>query len=92
MIPRFGRPVHVLSMRRPTRYSILPMTPMDRESRNRITTSVWVQPVYKLVGAVYAKGAALKNCLGFADGTVRPIARPDESQRVVYNCLFSNCP
>ena len=60
------------------------MTPMDRESRNRITT-FWVQHVYKLVGAVYAKGAALKNCLGFADGTVRPIARPDESQKVVYN-------
>ena len=35
--------------------------------------------------AVYAKGAALENCFGFVDGTVRPIARPDENQRVVYN-------
>ena len=24
------------------------------------------------------RGAALKNCFGFVDGTVRPIARPDE--------------
>ena len=82
MIPRFGRTVSVLSMGGPARYSILSMTPMDRESKNRITT-FWVQHVYKLVGAVYAKGAALKNCLGFADGTVRLIARPDESQRVL---------
>ncbi|XP_015774483.1 PREDICTED: uncharacterized protein LOC107352684 [Acropora digitifera] len=35
--------------------------------------------------AVYAKGAALENCFGFVDGTVRPIARPGENQRVVYN-------
>ena len=35
--------------------------------------------------AVYAKGAALENCFGFVDGTVRPIARPDENERVVYN-------
>ena len=34
---------------------------------------------------MYAKGAALENCFGFIDGTVRPIARPDENQRVVYN-------
>ena len=34
---------------------------------------------------MYAKGAALNNCFGFIDGTVRPIARPGENQRVVYN-------
>ena len=33
--------------------------------------------------AVFNKGAALRNC--FVDGTVRPISRPDENQRVVYN-------
>ena len=31
------------------------------------------------------KGAALENCFGFVDGTVRPIARPDEHQRIMYN-------
>ena len=25
------------------------------------------------------------NCFGFVDGTVRPIARPGEHQRVMYN-------
>ena len=35
--------------------------------------------------AISAKGAALDNCFGFIDGTVRPICRPGELQRVVYN-------
>ena len=35
--------------------------------------------------AVNAKGAALNNCFGFIDGTVRPICRPTEKQRIVYN-------
>ena len=35
--------------------------------------------------AVAGKGAALCNCFGFVDGTVRPICRPGENQKVVYN-------
>ena len=35
--------------------------------------------------AVYDKSAALDNCIGFIDGTVRPICRPRELQRVVYH-------
>ena len=35
--------------------------------------------------AISNKGAALENCFGFIDGTVRPISRPDENQRIVYN-------
>ena len=31
------------------------------------------------------KGAALKNCWGFIDGTVRPISRRGRNQRVMYN-------
>ena len=31
------------------------------------------------------KGAALDNCFGFVDGTVRPISKPGEQQRIVYN-------
>lgn len=30
-------------------------------------------------------GAAIKNCFGFIDGTVRPICRPDQNQREVSN-------
>ena len=35
--------------------------------------------------AISGKGAALDNCFGFIDGTVRPISKPDERQRVMYN-------
>ena len=35
--------------------------------------------------AVFAKGAALDNCFGFVDGTVRAICRPGDMQRALYN-------
>jgi len=35
--------------------------------------------------AIHAKGAALDNCWGFVDGTVRAICRPKVNQRVLYN-------
>ena len=35
--------------------------------------------------SIHAKGAPLHNSWGFIDGTVRPICRPQEMQRVVYN-------
>ncbi|XP_046862995.1 uncharacterized protein LOC124456663 [Xenia sp. Carnegie-2017] len=34
---------------------------------------------------IHQKGAALDNCFGFIDGTVRQICRPGEMQRIVYN-------
>ena len=84
MVPRFGKPVPVLSMvtnhvidyiytihgHRITRWNdaLLNPTALDTYARS-----------------VHAKGAALQNCFGFVDGTVRPIARPDEHQRMMYN-------
>ena len=35
--------------------------------------------------AIQAKGGALQNCWGFIDGTVRPVARPGNNQRILYN-------
>ena len=35
--------------------------------------------------AVHNKGAALDNCWGFVDGTVRPVDRPGKDQRILYN-------
>lgn len=35
--------------------------------------------------AIQERGAALENCFGFIEGTVRPISRPDESKRLLYN-------
>ena len=34
------------------------------------------------VDAVFAKGAALDNCFGFVDGTVRPICRPGKCKEL----------
>ena len=35
--------------------------------------------------AISAKGEALDNSFGFIDGTVRPISKPGERQRVMHN-------
>ena len=84
MVPRFGKAVPVLSMvtnhvidyiytihgHRITRWNDAPLNPPALETYPR---------------SVHAKGAALQNCFGFVDGTVRPIARPDEHQRMMYN-------
>ena len=35
--------------------------------------------------AIQQAGAALDNCWGFIDGTVRPVCRPNENQRSIYN-------
>ena len=35
--------------------------------------------------AIHSKGAALTNCWGFVDGTVRPVCRPRQNQRTLYN-------
>ena len=34
---------------------------------------------------IHAKGAPLNDCFGLIDGTVRPISRPGQQQRTVYN-------
>ena len=51
----------------------------------------WNQPFLSLlnlqeyVNAISRQGSPLTNCFGFVDGTVRPICRPGEKQRIVYN-------
>lgn len=35
--------------------------------------------------AVHAKGGPLTQCIGFINGTVRPIARPIVNQRIMYS-------
>ena len=38
---------------------------------------------------IHTKGAALNNCFGFVDGTVRAISRPIENQEITYEELCS---
>ena len=84
MVPRFGRPVPVLSM---ISSQVLDYV-YDLHS-HRITQ--WNHEILSLEAlqlysdAIAAQGAALNNCIGFVDGTVRPICRPGEHQRAVYN-------
>ncbi|XP_071851129.1 uncharacterized protein [Apostichopus japonicus] len=53
------------------------------ETLNRFWLSS--EHLMRYASAIHAKGAALKNCWGFVDGTVRPICRPKEYQRLCYN-------
>ena len=84
LFPRFGRPVSQLCM---VTNSVVDhiydtfcylLTSLDQPwlSQNKVQL---------FVGAISNKGAALDNCRGFADGTVRPVCRPKQDQRAVYN-------
>ncbi|KAK3747025.1 hypothetical protein QZH41_010330 [Actinostola sp. cb2023] len=84
LIPRFGKPVPVISMVTNT-----VMQWIYDNHHHRITgwNAALLDPVslQQYADAVHRKGAALDNCFGFIDGTVRPICRPGQSQRIVYN-------
>ena len=47
----------------------------------------WLSPnnLQIFADAIHDKGAPLENYCGFVDKTVRPIYRPIENQRIVYN-------
>ena len=84
MINRFGQPVPQLSM-----VSNLVMNYLYNNFSHLLSdfNQPWLAraELEKFANAVHAKGAPLENCWGFVDGTVRPICRPQEHQRVVYN-------
>ena len=84
LIPHFGRSVPVLSM-----------------ICNRVIDYIYDSHVHRLTSwnpqlldpaslqmycdAISRNGSPLDNCFGFIDGTVRPVCRPGEQQRVLYN-------
>lgn len=84
MIPIFGRSVPELSM-----ISSEVVDWMYTTHGHKITQ--WNHDLLnpaalnQYADAISNKGAALENCFGFVDGTVRPICRPDANQRIVYN-------
>ena len=84
LVTRFGRPVPQLCMISNLvvdeifdRYSHL-LTDLNQPWLSRENLQIFAN-------AVHNKGAALDNCWGFVDGTIRPICRPLRNQRVVYN-------
>lgn len=84
MIPRFAKPVPVLSMITNTVIDYLYDTHGHRITQWN-NTLLDPHSLEQYAAAVADKGAALNNCFGFIDGTVRPICRPGENQRIVYN-------
>ena len=84
LISRFGRPVPVLSMICGTVTDhIYPIHGHRITDYNRSILDPTLLQVYG--NAVLTKDAALDHCFGFVDGRVRPICRPGEMQRTVYN-------
>ena len=84
LIPRFARPVPHLCM-----VSNL-VTDMIYDRFHNLLTNLdqpWLSPenLQAFAASIHHTGAALDNCWGFVDGTVRPICRPKRNQRVVYN-------
>lgn len=84
LIARFGRPVPEICMMTNKVLNFI-----FENHGHRITqwnnTILNPECLEQYAEAIYAKGAALNNCFGFVDGTVRPICRPNENQRQVYN-------
>ena len=84
MMWRFGRPVPVLSM---VSNHVLDYIFNLHSHRilnwNQNLLSPAKLQVYSY--SIVAKGAALQNCFGFIDGTLRPISRSGELQRIVDN-------
>ena len=84
IMPRFGRPVPQLSM---ISNQMINYVYDNYRHLLQDLNQPWLHPncLQAFADAVHAKGAALDNCWGFVDGTVRPICRPNNDQRVVYN-------
>ena len=47
----------------------------------------WLSPesVSSFANAIHRKEVPLQNCWGFIDGTVCPVCRPQQNQRIIYN-------
>ncbi|CAH3176394.1 unnamed protein product, partial [Porites evermanni] len=84
MMPQFGRS--------PQELSLIANKVMDEiyETHGHLLTTIdhpWLTRAKRreMADAVHEVGAALPNCWGFVDGTVRPVCRPGEAQRILYN-------
>ena len=84
LVPQFGRPVPELSMIRNTAINFIYQNHGGKitEWNHSLLSS---ENLRAYAYAINQKGAALDNCFGFVNGTVRQICRPDQMQRTVYN-------
>ena len=84
MMPRFGRSVPEMSL---ILAEVMEHVNGQTGHLLRDLDQPWLQPQHleNFARAIHTKGGALDNCWGFVDGTVRPISRPGEHQRIMYN-------
>ena len=84
MIARFGRPVPVISM---ITKEVMDFIYNNHQERLTQWNQFLLSPasLQEYANAIHRAGAALDNCFGFIDGTVRAISRPGKDQRLVYN-------
>ena len=84
LVPRFGRPVPQLCVitNLVVNYLYENSAELSHDLRQPWLSQ---QHLQMHADAIHYKGAALDNCWGFVEGTVRPICRPQEYQRMVYN-------
>lgn len=84
LIHRFGRPVPVLGMITNEVIDYIYNTHHHKITNwnNDILNPAALQ---MYTDAISAKGAALDNCFRFIDSNVRPISKPGDRQRVMYN-------
>ena len=84
MIHRFGRPVRELCMITNTVLDYVFNIHGHRISQWNPDILSTQNPL-EYADVIHDKGTPLSNCFGFIDGTVRPVSRPGQHQRVVYN-------
>jgi len=84
MIPRFRRPVPEISL------ILAEVTDHIYRTNGHLLQDLnqpWLEPqqLKSFARAIHQRGDALSNCWGFVDGTVRPICRPGDHRRIMYN-------
>lgn len=84
MIPKYARPVPQFSI---ISNQILNILYGNFHHLLENLNQPWLSPqcLEEFCEVIHRKGAALDHCWGFVDGTVRPISRPNQMQRVLYN-------
>ena len=84
MIPRFGRSVPEFSM---ISNKVIELVYSNYCHKLTDFNQAFLSPanLQRYAKAVRDKGATLDCCWGFVDGTVRPVCRPGQNQRILYN-------
>ena len=84
MVPRFARPVPQICIITNT---IMAHIYGTFKHLLQDFNQAWLSPQQLRIFSdkIHDKGGPLQNCWGFIDGTVRPVCRPQENQRTIYN-------